>query len=125
MNVKVNTAKSNWDSVKLITAVLLVLTSIAAFYYLDSYSILLRVIGLLIIGGTAITLAYDTTIGHQTWQFFLDSKMEVDKMVWPTQDETIQTTVIVFAMVLAMSIILWLFDALLMVIVRYLTGQGT
>ena len=124
MNSKTNSATSNWDNTKLGIAILLIISSIGAFYYLEAYSILLRVIGLLIIGSAAIALAFNTNIGQQTWQFFLDSKMEVDKMVWPTQDETVQTTVVVFIMVLVMSILLWLFDTLLMLIVRYLTGQG-
>lgn len=45
-------------------------------------------------------------------------------MVWPTRQETIQTTLIVFAMVLVVGIVLWLFDMLLMTIVKALTGQG-
>jgi len=125
MNPKPNSTKSSWDNAKLTSAVLLILFGIGAFYYLDAHSMLLRVIGLLIIGSIATAIAYNTTIGQQTWQFFLDSKMEVDKMVWPSQDETIQTTVVVVLMVLAMSILLWIFDALLMTLVRYLTGQGT
>lgn len=124
MNSKTVIVKSGLDNFKLVIAVLLVASGIVAFHYFETYSALLRVIGLLLVGSLAVVLVYQTAIGRQLWQFFLDSKMEVDKVVWPTQDETIQTTVIVVAMVLVMSILLWLFDALLVLIVQYLTGQG-
>jgi preprotein translocase subunit SecE len=98
---------------------------ITAFYYFADYSALLRVIGLLIVGASAVALVYQTTIGQQVWQFFVDSRMEVRKIVWPTQEETMQTTLVVFVMVLVMGIMLWLFDMMLVAIVRALTGQGS
>jgi preprotein translocase subunit SecE len=50
--------------------------------------------------------------------------MEVRKVVWPSRQETIQTTLVVFVMVLIMALVLWLYDMGLMWIVRTLTGQG-
>ncbi|KOR32511.1 preprotein translocase subunit SecE [Achromatium sp. WMS3] len=126
MNSKTSvTAKQFLDHIKLASAVILIVLGITAFYYFETYSALLRVIGLLAIGAIAVTLTYQTNIGQQIWQFFLDSRMEVRKVVWPTQEETLQTTLIVFVMVLIMGILLWLFDMMLVAIVRYLTGQGS
>jgi preprotein translocase subunit SecE len=48
----------------------------------------------------------------------------VRKVVWPTRQETLQTTLIVIVMVLIVGIVLWLFDLVLMGILRFLTGQG-
>jgi preprotein translocase subunit SecE len=42
--------------------------------------------------------------------------------VWPTRQETLQTTLIVIVMVLILGIILWLFDLALVNILRLLTG---
>ena len=53
-----------------------------------------------------------------------DAKLEVRKVVWPTRQETIQTTLVVLVMVLIIGILLWLVDMLLLAIVRALTGQG-
>jgi preprotein translocase subunit SecE len=50
--------------------------------------------------------------------------MEVRKVVWPTRQETIQTTLIVMVMVFLLGVLLWLFDMVLMSILRFLTGQG-
>jgi preprotein translocase subunit SecE len=45
-------------------------------------------------------------------------------MVWPTRQETIQTTLIVFALVFLVGLILWLLDMFLFWAVTLLTGQG-
>jgi preprotein translocase subunit SecE len=126
MNAKTGVVANTFrDNIKLASAVTLVVLGITAFYYFADYSALLRVIGLLIVGASAVALVYQTTIGQQVWQFFVDSRMEVRKIVWPTQEETMQTTLVVFVMVLVMGIMLWLFDMMLVAIVRALTGQGS
>jgi preprotein translocase subunit SecE len=126
MNAKTSVAINKFlDNIKLAGSVALVVLGIAAFYYFGAYSALLRVIGLLAIGAIAVALAYQTAIGQQFWQFILGSRMEVRKVVWPTQEETMQTTLVVFVMVLVMGILLWLFDMMLVMIVRALTGQGS
>ena len=38
--------------------------------------------------------------------FFLESKQEVRKVIWPTRDETSRTTMLVFAMVFTVGLIL-------------------
>ncbi len=50
--------------------------------------------------------------------------MEVRKVVWPSRQETLQTTLIVMVMVLVLGLILWLFDMMLTGILRFLTGHG-
>jgi preprotein translocase subunit SecE len=124
MSVKAEVEGSGMDTAKLAVSVALIVAGIYAFYYFEAYSALLRVIGLLAVVGAAVAVAYQTAIGRRIWQFSLDSRMEVRKVFWPSRQETIQTTLIVFAMVLVVGVVLWLFDMLLMTIVKALTGQG-
>jgi preprotein translocase subunit SecE len=112
------------DTAKLAAAVLLLVGGIFAFYYFAEYSVLLRVIGLLAVSGAAAAVALQTAPGRQLWQFATDVRMEVRKVVWPTRQETIQTTLIVMLMVLLVGIVLWLFDTILVAILKFLTGQG-
>jgi preprotein translocase subunit SecE len=63
-----------------------------------------------------------TTAGRKLWTFAADSRTEVRKVVWPSRQETVQTTFIVLVMVLIMGIILWLVDMGLLAIVRSVTG---
>ncbi len=124
MNLRAETSGANLDTIKLAVAAFLLVIGIVAFYYLSGISTLLRVIALLVISGGAVAVAYQTEIGRQLWQFVMDSRMEVRKMVWPSRQETLQTTLVVIGMVLVLGIVLWLFDMLLMGILRFLTGQG-
>ena len=85
---------------------------------------LLRTLGLLVVAAGAAALALTSAQGRQLWRFALDSRMEVRKVVWPTRQETIQTTLIVIVMVFILGLILWLFDTILRSIFNLLVGQG-
>ncbi|MEJ2404769.1 MAG: preprotein translocase subunit SecE [Candidatus Thiodiazotropha sp.] len=122
MNGKSQVEASGLDTVKLLLAVGIIVGAIVGFYYLEAYSQLLRVLGLLVLMGIAVLLAYQTVLGRSIWNFATASRMEVRKVVWPSRQETMQTTLIVFVMVLLMGIVLWLFDMMLGAILRALTG---
>ena len=69
-------------------------------------------------------LMFTTQLGQAVWAFMKESKQEVRKIVWPTRDETVRTTLLVVAMVIVVGLILWLLDTALFGGVRWLTGQG-
>jgi preprotein translocase subunit SecE len=112
------------DTAKLTVAVALLLGAVLAFYWFAEHSLLLRVLGLLATLGVALFIAAQTAVGARTIGFMTDARTEVRKVVWPTRQETVQTTLIVFAVVIVVGIMLWLFDMLLLWAVRLLTGQG-
>ncbi len=122
MNAKTEVESASMDTAKLALAVLLLAGGIGAFYYFEEHSLLLRVLGLLAVAGVAAAIAMQTLVGRKVWSFAADSRTEVRKVVWPTRQETIQMTLVVFAMVLVMGIILWLVDMMLLNIVRAVTG---
>jgi preprotein translocase subunit SecE len=124
MNARAEAGATGLDTVKLVAAAILLIAGIYGFYHFAAYSTLLRVVGLLAIGGVAAAIALQTDQGRRLWQFAGDARNEVRKVVWPTRQETLQTTLIVIVMVFILGIILWLFDMMLMSILRFLTGQG-
>jgi preprotein translocase subunit SecE len=124
MNARAEAGTSGLDTTKLVMSVALVVIGIWAFYFFAGYSLLLRVIGLLVLAGGAAAIALTTHPGRQLWRFAIDARMEVRKVVWPTRQETMQTTLIVMVMVFLLGLLLWLFDMVLMSILRFLTGQG-
>ena len=124
MNAKAEAGTSGLDTAKLVAAAAIVIAALWGFYFFAEYSLLLRVVLLLALSGGAAAIALTSVPGRQLWRFAIDARMEVRKVVWPTRQETIQTTLIVMVMVLILGILLWLFDMVLMAILRFLTGQG-
>ncbi|ABK43353.1 protein translocase subunit secE/sec61 gamma [Magnetococcus marinus MC-1] len=51
-----------------------------------------------------------------------DVRSEMRKVVWPSRKETMQTTIVVFGMVVAVSLFLWLVDAILSSTVQAIIG---
>jgi preprotein translocase subunit SecE len=70
-------------------------------------------------------LAWQTRMGRATLSFILSSRNEVRKMVWPTRQETMQTTLFVIATVLIVGVVMWILDLGLGVGLQWLTGQGS
>lgn len=121
MNPHAESRAPSLDAFKLGGAAFLLICGILGFYYFSGVSLLLRVVALLSIGALSAFIAFQTQPGRQLWQFMADVRMEVRKVVWPSRQETLQTTLVVVSMVLALGIILWLFDLILMSILRFLT----
>ncbi len=124
MSSKVEIVDNKLDTVKLVVALLIVISAIAGFYFFADQSLLFRVIGILAAIGVAAIIALQTGKGREIWGFIQDSQIEVRKVVWPTRQETVQTTLIVILMVIFVAIILWLLDMFLGWSVGSLMGRG-
>ncbi|HHH36366.1 MAG TPA: preprotein translocase subunit SecE [Gammaproteobacteria bacterium] len=111
------------DNIKFVLVVLILGGAMGGFYYYGDQSLLVRVIALVAAAGISAAIFFQTAPGRQLWGFFGDAKMEVRKVVWPTRKETVQTTLVVVAMVIVVAMILWVFDLFLTWAVRLLTGQ--
>ena len=113
MVTKTEQATSGFDTVKLMTALLILISGVVGFYYFENESQLLRVIGLLAIAVVAFFIVTTTGIGRRSMGFVREARVEVRKVVWPTRQETTQTTIAVLIMVFIVAIMLWLIDMLL------------
>ena len=131
MNTQTGSSASVADIVKQALSVVLVVAGVAAFYYFSAdhgsfkeVRLLYRVLGLVVVMLMVLGMVLTTAMGKSLWNFALESRQEVRKVVWPTRDETMRTTLLVFAMVFIVGLILWVLDMFLFWGVRYLTGQG-
>ena len=107
------TAAGGLDWLKwLVTAALLGLGVYGNWHYQDE-SLLMRVLGLIGIAAVAVGVALQTVRGAAIWTLLKESRAEIRRVVWPTRDETLQTTVIVLVLVLVFAFILWLLDSAL------------
>jgi len=113
------------DKIKLLVAALVLGGAFVAFYTFSDIEVVFRVLGLLVAVAIAGFIAAKTTLGGNAVAFTRGSIVEVRKVVWPTRKETVQTTLMVMAMVVVVGLIMWMFDAMLAWGVQLLTGQGS
>ncbi len=94
-------------------------------YHFSDQSIIIRASGLVALALMAIVVALQTESGRRFWQFALEARNELRKVVWPSRQETIQTTIMVLGVVFVVALILWGVDIVLLKIVAWLTsGYG-
>ena len=125
MDARVESGASGIDTAKLIMAILALVGGIVVFYYFrDEWTLLYRVLAMLAATIGSFGLIMTTAIGKSFLGFLRDSRVEVRKMVWPTRQETVQTTLIVVALVFLVGLLLWTLDAMLFWGISHLTGQG-
>ena len=113
-------------TVQLIAAILLVVGGIVAFYVLKSrpeaWASWVAMIGGFLLG---IVLFAVSQYGRNFWQFFLESRIELRKVFWPSRQETFTTTMVVLVFVVIASTFFWLLDLLLAYATKFFTGTGS
>ena len=115
MNAKAETVGANSfaDMAKLTLALLIVSAGVVGYYWfndLPGWQRLLMLLGSFVLGGA---VGYFTRSGQGLREFFTESLFELRKVVWPTRQETIQTTLVIMAVVVILSILLGLIDLFL------------
>ncbi len=102
----------------------LVIAGVAAFYVLSDQSVWLRWLAVaagLVLGAVVFALSDP---GRGFVQFWGDSRNELRKVVWPSIEETRNTTLMVFAFAVIAGMFFWSLDLFLAWATRHLTGQG-
>lgn len=122
MNAKADQKGGSLDIVKWIAVIALVSVGVVANQFYAAEPILYRVIGLVVLAAVAFFIAAQTTKGAAMLQLAKESRAEIKRVVWPTRQETMQTTLIVVAVVLVMGLLLWGLDTLLGWIVSIIVG---
>jgi preprotein translocase subunit SecE len=101
------------DMAKWVVVVLLVTTAVVGNAYFDDQAFLYRVLGVVALAVVAAVVAAQTFKGRAFVALLKDARAEVRRVVWPTKQETAQTTGIVVLVVFLMSLLLWALDTLL------------
>jgi preprotein translocase subunit SecE len=112
------------DAAKLVAGVAILAAGVAGFYLLSSQPIWLRwiiVLAALVVG---ILVGLQSQQGKTLWAFVQAARIELRKVVWPNRQETMQVTIVVFAMVIVLGLFFWGLDTLLALLTKWLTGYG-
>lgn len=95
---------------------------LGTYYFKFSTPVLAMIwIGWLVL---SLSLAFFTEKGKQAFLFAKESKVEMEKVVWPNRQEAIQTTSIVMLMVTITGFILWGIDSGMMWAIGKITHLG-
>jgi preprotein translocase subunit SecE len=112
------------DKVKLAAAIVVVIAGVAGYYVLANQATWMRwlpVLGSLVLAAVVVGLS---TYGSEFRRFVELARIELRKIVWPTRQETLQTTVVVFGFVIIAGLFFWVLDLVLAWATKALTGTG-
>ena len=106
-------AGNRLDSVKWVLVAVLVGAGIYGNSYFSDESLLYRVIALLLVAAVALSVAVTTARGDSAWSMIKGARTEIRKVIWPTRQETTQTTIIVLVFVFICGLFFWALDSFL------------
>jgi preprotein translocase subunit SecE len=122
MNAKAEAKDSRFDALKWLVVAALVVAGVVGNQYFSVEPLLYRVLALLALAVVVGFVALQTAKGQAFFALAKEARIEIRKVVWPTRQETTQTTLIVVAVVLVMSLVLWGLDSLLGWLVSLIVG---
>ena len=111
--MSVETPTSRFDGIKWLIVVALLAAGIVGNSYFADQSLLYRVLALVALAVVAGLVALQTPKGAAFWALVKGSRTEIRKVVWPTRQETVQTTMIVVVFVILVALFLWGLDSFL------------
>ncbi len=124
MSAQTETSQSGvLDMLKLLIAAAAIVGGLYSFYAFEfEIALPLRVLMVLAGTGLGIAIAMTSMQGQRLWAFIQGSRVEIRKVVWPTKQETTQTSIAVFVFTLVMAVFFWLLDAGLLWLTRQFVG---
>lgn len=112
-----------FDRLKWILIGLLLIAGLVANYYFSEVAWAVRAAIGIIWFCALVAVAFTTAQGHRAWGFIKAARGELRKVVWPTRQETTQTTLVVVTMVVITALVLWGLDTFFFWAVSLVTGQ--
>ena len=122
MSANTEARSNSLDTLKWGLVILLLAGAVVGNYLLAELSVALRVAGVIVTVAVAGLIALQTDKGKRALSFARESRTEVRKVVWPTRQESVQTTLIVFVVTLIMALVLWGLDGIFVRLVELITG---
>lgn len=112
-NQSVQTVGNSGDKIKIVLACVAACAGIVGFYLLSGKSTAVRAAALVVGLVVAVGLAWTSAVGKNFIAFAQESIREAKRVVWPTRNEALRVTAVVFGFVLIMALFLWGADKIL------------
>lgn len=121
----VDVGSSRKDPLFLVIAAALFVGGLFAFYYFDpQLPTVVRLLILLASFGAAAAIGYRTRMGQDVFDAITGARTELRKVIWPTRQESVQTTIMIAIVVVIMALLMWGLDSILLYGVEKLTGRN-
>lgn len=120
----INSTTSSVDKLRYILSIGLLIAVLVAYYVFTDYPVVVRIVVLLLGVAVAVAVVWSTAFGQDARKHLHDTQREVRQVVWPTKEQAIRMTLIVFAAVFFVGLFLWLVDMFFLWGVQWLTGRG-
>jgi len=124
METKVEEQPTFVDTAKLALAIVVVLLGLVGYYYFAESAQVLRVVTVIVALAIAAGVAFTSLQGRSLWKFIQGARVELNKVVWPTREETLQTTAIVLVVALIGGVFFFSLDVFLGWLITRITGRG-
>lgn len=123
MKANTETPAGSMDALKWVVVFVLLTAAVVGNSLYSEMSVVIRAAAVIALVASAGVIAALTQKGKAAITFAGESRMEVRKVVWPTRQETLQTTLIVLAVTVIMALVLWGIDGIMVRLVRLFTGM--
>lgn len=116
--MSLDTKGSALNKAKWALVVILIALAVIGNLYFSTYATAIRVAAIIVVAIVVVLLALTTPQGKRGLGFLQDARMELRKVVWPTRQETVQTTGVVIVIVIITALVLWGIDGIFALIVK-------
>ena len=99
------------DTLKWLLAIAVIAAGLYANAEFATLTLIYRVLAGLVVVAVFVAIALTTQQGRAVWDLAKEARIEIRKVVWPTRQETVQTTLIVVAFVILVALLLWGLDS--------------
>jgi len=124
MDSKADTEPTALDTAKLALAFAILIGGVVGYYYYAELPLVVRVLFVLVALAVGAWVALQSAQGQLLWKFIQASRVELRKVVWPTREETVQTTIAVLVFATIMGVFFWLLDFFLLTFTQWIMSQG-
>jgi preprotein translocase subunit SecE len=111
MTTKVEESTYRLDAVKWGLMFAIIAAGVYANTMYGGVTLIYRALVGVALAGIVVAIGLQTEKGSAAWDLAKEARVEVRKVVWPSRQETTQTTLIVVAVVIFVALILWGLDS--------------
>ncbi len=122
MTTTVQSGQAKPELIRWLAVGVLVAAAVTANIHWAGHFALARILGVVLLVAMAGWIAWTTRQGQSFAVMLKEARNEAEKVVWPSREETWQTTLLVLAVVFVISLVLWAADSLFGWIVHALIG---